>query len=97
MSPRAIIRMGHKSQAEIRKQINKISQQVMIGGRYVHYKNPRNLYMVEFVGCREDTEEVCVGYRALYGKGILWIRTAENFLSEVEKQGKTMKRFELVK
>jgi len=44
----------------------------------------------------ENSEEVCVGYRALYGKGILWVRTLENFLEGVEIDGKSVKRFQVV-
>ena len=29
--------------------------------------------------------EVCVIYRALYGKSIVWVRTVENFLEKVDK------------
>lgn len=63
---------------------------------YAHYKHPEKYYVVEFVGVLENSEEVCVGYRALYGKGILWVRQAKNFLEEVEVGRKKIKRFVLV-
>ncbi|OGC97544.1 hypothetical protein A2634_02150 [Candidatus Amesbacteria bacterium RIFCSPHIGHO2_01_FULL_48_32] len=63
---------------------------------YYHYKHPEKYYVVEFVGVLENSEEVCVGYRALYGKGILWVRTLENFLEGVEIDGKSVKRFQVV-
>ena len=35
-------------------------------------------------------------YRALYGEHGLWVRPAKMFLETVERDGRTMKRFELV-
>lgn len=51
------------------KQIAKAKKKVEVGGIYYHYKNPDKYYVVESIGCLENTEEVCVVYRALYGKG----------------------------
>ena len=36
-------------------------------------------------------------YRALYGERGLWVRPAKMFFETIERDGKTMKRFELVK
>ena len=35
-------------------------------------------------------------YRALYGERGLWVRPAKMFFETVERDGKTMKRFELM-
>ena len=44
----------------------------------------------------DETLEEMVVYRALYGDGGLWVRPAKMFFETVERDGKTMKRFELV-
>ncbi|HJZ06227.1 MAG TPA: DUF1653 domain-containing protein [Patescibacteria group bacterium] len=88
--------MGHKTQEELQKGVEVALGEVKVGGMYYHYKHPEKYYVVEFVGVLENSEEVCVGYRALYGKGILWVRTLENFLEGVEIDGKSVKRFQVV-
>jgi hypothetical protein len=69
---------------------------VMVGGRYRHYKNLE--YRVVCVALLEATEEPCVVYEALYPNETsrFWIRPVKEFLSEVEVNGKKMKRFELM-
>jgi hypothetical protein len=37
-----------------------------------------------------------VVYRALYGDGGLWVRPAKMFFETIARDGKTMKRFELL-
>jgi len=52
-------------------------------------------YVVKDVGIIEASEEACVMYEALYDslKGLTWVRTVDNFLEEVEKDGQTFRRF----
>lgn len=75
--------MNH-SLSELDKQIIKAKKKVEVGGIYYHYKNPDKYYVVESVGFIEERDEVCVVYRALYGKGIIWVRTLTNFLEKVD-------------
>lgn len=89
--------MAHKNQEQLILEIKEATERVRIGALYFHYKHPEKIYIIESVGFFEETEEVCVGYRALYGEGILWVRKIENFLEEVEVGGKKVKRFTLVK
>lgn len=89
--------MAHKTQNEILKGIDKARKLIEVGGLYAHYKHPDQFYVIESVGCVEETEEPCVCYRALYGKGILWIRTLKNFLEKVEVDNKKVSRFSFVK
>jgi hypothetical protein len=89
--------MVHLTQDQLFEQLEEVRSKIMVGGLYCHYKNPDHLYVVEFVGLLENSEEACVGYRAVYGKGILWVRTAEDFLMEVEVQDKRITRFVLLK
>ena len=47
-------------------------------------------------GANETVEEMVV-YRALYGEGGLWVRSAQMFFETIERDVKRMKRFELLK
>lgn len=86
--------MDHLTQDEILKRVNKARKLVEVGGLYAHYKHPDQYYVIESVGCLEETEELCVCYRALYGKGILWVRTLEKFMKKVKLgNGKKVCRF----
>jgi hypothetical protein len=60
-------------------------------GRYQHFKG--NLYEVLHVAKHCDTQESFVVYRALYGEHGLWIRSLEDFISIVERDGATHTRF----
>jgi len=88
--------MEHKTQDELQSELEKVKRRVGIGDLYYHYKHPEKYYVVEFVGFLESNEEVCVGYRSLYGKGILWVRMLADFTAEVEVNGEKVKRFQLV-
>jgi hypothetical protein len=60
------------------------------GDTYRHYKG--GLYIIVATGFLEDTETPCVVYRSLE-KNIVWVRTAKNFLEEIEFQGEKRSRF----
>lgn len=89
--------MGHTSQADLLKKQESALRRIKIGQLYYHYKNPKKLYVVEFVGLLEETEEPCVAYRSLYGQGLLWIRSVKDFLSKIEINKRIVSRFSLVK
>ncbi|HET7060533.1 MAG TPA: DUF1653 domain-containing protein [Candidatus Saccharimonadales bacterium] len=57
---------------------------------YKHYKGGR--YEIVATGFLEDSETPCVVYRSLK-KDVVWVRTAKNFLEDVEHNGKIMPRF----
>ena len=64
----------------------------LVGRTFRHFKG--NLYRLEgFAKDSETLEEMAV-YRALYGERGLWVRPARMFFETVERNGKTMKRFE---
>jgi hypothetical protein len=85
--------MSHTSFEDLEKKITEARKKVEIGAIYIHYKTPEHKYIVEFVGLLEEKEEICVGYRALYGNGILWVRTIDNFTEEVDTETGKLKRF----
>ena len=63
-------------------------------GRYQHFKG--NLYELVDVALHSETQEPHVVYRALYGDNGLWIRPLEMFDETIERDGKTIKRFQYV-
>ena len=67
----------------------------LVGREFRHIKG--NRYSLEgFAKDSETLEEMAV-YRALYGDGGLWVRPAKMFFETIERDGKTMKRFEPLK
>lgn len=74
--------MSHTSFKVLEEKLNKGFKKVKVGEIYFHYKNPDNYYVIESIGFIEATETVSIVYRALYGKGIIWVRPLEEFLQK---------------
>ena len=53
------------------------------GGIYKHFKG--DLYLVEDIVYHSETKELMVLYRALYGKGLRYVRPYEMFLEKVDR------------
>ena len=64
----------------------------LIGREFVHFKGGR--YRLEGFAKDSETLEEMVVYRALYGKGGLWVRSAKMFFETIKRDGKKMNRFE---
>lgn len=60
-------------------------------GKYQHFKG--NFYQVLHVAKHSETEEDFVVYQPLYGEGNIWIRPLSMFDEQIERDGKTFKRF----
>jgi hypothetical protein len=60
------------------------------GQHYQHYKVEK--YVIVATGFLEDGEAPCVVYRSLE-KNIVWVRSAQNFLEDVEHNGNKLARF----
>jgi hypothetical protein len=60
------------------------------GDIFQHYKGGQ--YVVVSTGFLENTEMPCVVYRSLE-KNIVWVRSAKNFLEEIEFEGRLRPRF----
>jgi len=57
---------------------------------------PDQPYVIVAVGLLEENEEPAVVYKALYGEGLIWIRSLSNFLEEVEQEGVKVSRFKKI-
>ena len=66
----------------------------LAGRMFRHFKG--NLYRLEGLAKDSETLEETVAYRALYGEHGLWVRPAKMFFETIERNGKRMKRFELL-
>ena len=69
-------------------------QHNLVGREFRHFKG--NRYRLEGFAKDSETLEEMVVYRALYGEHGLWVRSAKMFFETIERDGKTMKRFELI-
>ena len=69
-------------------------RQHLVGCEFRHFKGGH--YRLEGFAKDSETLEEMVVYRALYGDGGLWVRPAKMFFETIERNGRTMKRFEPV-
>ena len=60
-------------------------------GRYRHFKG--NEYEVLHIAHHSETLEPLVVYRALYGRGEVWVRPAEMWNEVIERDGRSFRRF----
>jgi len=74
--------MSHIPLSVLEEKLSLGFQKVKTGGIYFHYKNPDHYYVLESLGFIESSETIAVVYRALYDKGIVWIRPLEEFLEK---------------
>ena len=65
-------------------------------GVYKHYKKGGE-YLVTGVAIHENTQELLVIYKALYGERTLFARPLEQFMEIVEFSGQSKPRFEWVR
>ena len=63
-------------------------------GRYRHFKG--NEYRVLYLARHSETEEWMVVYQALYGDRGIWVRPASMWNETVERDGKTLPRFDYI-
>lgn len=63
-------------------------------GKYRHFKG--NEYQVVGIAKNSETLEEMVIYKELYGQGGLWVRPLSMFVDFIEKDGKTVPRFQFL-
>lgn len=73
--------------------VSEANNEVQIG-RYTHFKGGK--YEVIGVARHSEGEEDMVVYKCLYGTFDLWVRPKSMFLSTVEREGETVRRFAYV-
>lgn len=88
MSKKLMKNLGQKKDDEIKS------------GKYQHHSG--KLYQVIGIAHHSETLEEMVVYQACYddkkfGKRALWVRPKRLFLEEVEREGKKMLRFKLIR
>ena len=69
-----------------------MDRQLRVGGKYRHFKGME--YRVLSLAKHSETCEPMVVYKQLYGDGGVWVRPLSMFLETVERDGKTIFRFE---
>ena len=65
------------------------SVKTILYGRYRHFKG--NEYEVVGIVRHSETEEPMVVYRALYGEGGIWVRSASMWNETVERDGRPIR------
>ena len=63
----------------------------MTGEYYRHFKG--NIYRVLHIAKHSETLEDMVVYQAMYGERGIWVRPLSMFEEEIERDGKTIRRF----
>lgn len=63
-------------------------------GRYQHFKG--NYYQVLHIAKHSETQEYMVVYQPEYGERGIWVRPLAMFDETIERDGKTVKRFQFV-
>lgn len=84
---------SNKNGRGLKSKVEKAKQQVKVGGRYAHFKNPVHTYIVRDIAILESTQEPVVIYRAEYGDNITFVRPVDEWLEVVEKDGQQVPRF----
>ncbi len=90
--------MAKKSHKQIKKILKDAEKKVAVGEKYYHYKSLDKYYKVIDLVLLENSEEVGVVYETLYEdiKGVRWVRSLDNFLEKVDKDGEEVQRFSIV-
>ena len=86
----------HKTQAELKEEVDLAKQKVHVDGIYSHYKRPNETYRVVHLGFTEADDSLCVIYQAQYGERLIFIRPLSSWLEHIEWDGKMVERFKLV-
>ena len=58
---------------------------------YRHFKG--NIYRILHIAKHSETLEEMVVYQAMYGERGIWVRPLSMFEEEIERDGKTIRRF----
>lgn len=84
--------MDRLSVTELRQLLDDAAQQVQIGGRYAHYKDPNKIYRVTGLVIIEASNQVGVVYAAEYAE-LSFMRPLSSWLEKIDLQGESVSRF----
>lgn len=86
--------MAHRPLSELHLDLQAAAKQVIVGGRYAHYKHPELPYTVTDLVIVEATDEVAVVYMVEEnGAKVSFVRPLGSWLEKVEWQGEIVPRF----
>jgi hypothetical protein len=85
--------MAHKPEQDLKQDLRVVGEQVEVGSRWQHYKDPAYSYRILGHAINEETDEPWIVYQAEYGECVKFIRRAAGFLSMVEVDGQNVPRF----
>jgi hypothetical protein len=88
--------MAHVSQADLTLRLAEAAERVPTGGKYRHYKQPHQYYIVTGHVIMESDDTAGIVYRAEYGERITFVRPLASWLEKVEYDGKAVSRFQRV-
>lgn len=77
---------------ELEQKLDEARALVSVGSEYRHYKGGH--YIVIDLAITESDNSVCVIYRALYGRGLMFTRPVSSWTEEVKTSDGVMKRFQ---
>lgn len=85
--------MERTPESELLQRLEDARKHVPVGSRYTHYKHPDRAYVIRDHALHEASESPLVIYEACYGEGLVFARTLENFIEDVEHEGTRVPRF----
>ena len=85
--------MPEITQQELSKRLTEARQEVGVGVRYQHYRDPEYTYVILDVALVEETLEPAVVYRAEYGERLTFIRPISVWCEMVKIDGRQIPRF----
>lgn len=86
--------MAHKEEQQLLSDLDQANQIIDPTKEYYHYKHPDLRYKILAIGFIEASEEACVVYQAQHGNKFVWVRTVDEFLSQVAlEDGTEVDRF----
>lgn len=89
--------MGNLTKEQLIRNLAKAKQKVVIGSKYVHYKNKEEVYVVADIALLENTGTPCIVYHRIESPQIKWVRPINNFLGRVKLSDSTLQnRFTLI-
>jgi len=84
------------SLAALQELLWEAERQVVIDGRYAHYKHPEEPYAVEGLHIDEATQEVQVRYSPEANRAVTFARPLSVWVETVKHDGETVPRFRLI-